>query len=242
MSKVVAIHQPDYIPWLGFYYKVAHSDQFVYLDDAQFSNEAAHNFNVIKTAQGQLRLKIPVHQKMGDPINIVRTKDELKWREKHLKTIEMNYKRGAYFNEVFPGYRDVLMAGYDNLSEMNISVNQFILDGFGIKTPIVRTSEMNIAKVREERILEICKKLDATEYLSGNGARTYQVQEHFDAAGVTLTYLDYKPIEYRQLWPKVGFLSCMSVMDYVFNCGFNWDYVEEEVEKNSGEKNLTELE
>lgn len=230
-KKIVAIHQPDYIPWLGFYYKVAHSDQFVYLDDAQFSNEAAHNFNVIKTSQGELRLKIPVQQKLGDLINQVRTKDELKWREKHLKTIAMNYKKAAYFEKIFPAYKEVVMGGYENLAEFNIELNKFILNGFGIHVPYVRTSSMDILTVREERILEICKKLSATEYLSGNGARVYQTPEHFKKAGIILTYLDYKPIEYKQIWPKVGFLPCMSVIDYIFNCGFDWEYVEDSVKK-----------
>jgi len=231
MHKVIAIHQPDYIPWLGFYYKVAHSDQFVYLDDVQFSNEAAHNFNVIKTPQGEFRLKIPVEYKFGDPINTIHTKDELKWREKHLKTIEMNYKKAAHFDEIYPRFKEVMMAGYDNLAELNIALNQFILEGFNICVPYVRTSELNVLNVREERILEICKRLNATEYLSGNGAKAYQVQEHFINAGLSLTYLDYKPVEYVQVWPKTGFLSCLSAIDYILNCGFDWNYVEKEVKE-----------
>ena len=86
MGKVVAIHQPDYIPWLGLYYKMAHCDVFIYLDDAQYSNQGDHNVNLIKTPQGSCRLKVPVEQHLGDLICNVRTKDELKWKEKHLKT------------------------------------------------------------------------------------------------------------------------------------------------------------
>lgn len=230
-KKIIAIHQPDYIPWLGFYYKVAHCDQFVYLDDAQYSNEAAHNYNVIKTPQGALRLKIPVQQKLGDLIYQVRTRDELNWKKKHLKTLEMNYKKATYFDQFFPVFQEVIMRDYSNIAELNISINQVILDGFEIKTPCVRTSNMKISSVREDRILEICKKLCASEYLSGNGARVYQKESHFDAMGIVLTYLDYKPIEYKQIWPKVDFLPCMSVIDYIFNCGFNWDFVESEVKK-----------
>ena len=70
----IGIHQPDYIPWLGLFYKMYLSDVFIHLDDAQYSNEAAHNFNTIKTANGPLRLKFPVEQHMGDLINQVRPK------------------------------------------------------------------------------------------------------------------------------------------------------------------------
>ena len=89
----ISIHQPDYISYLGYFYKISKSDIFVFLDDAQFSNDNMHHWNRIKTPQGECRLKIPVEQHLGDPINRVRTKDELKWKQKHLKTLEMNYTK-----------------------------------------------------------------------------------------------------------------------------------------------------
>lgn len=226
---ICATHQPDYIPWLGFYYKVAHCDKFVYLDDVQFSKSAAHNFNLIKTTQGSFRLKIPVEQTRGYVISEVRTKDELGWKEKHLKTLTQNYKRGRFFDEIFPEYEKLINRDYKNLSELNIAINDFILNGFGIKKEIILSSQLKIDTVREERILDICNALGADEYLSGNGARAYQVEEHFTERNLKLTYLDYKPISYRQLWGE--FLPCMSVLDYIFNCGFDWDFVEEQVKK-----------
>jgi len=227
LAMIVSIHQPDYIPWLGLYYKMAHSDVFVYLDDAQFSNEAAHNFNVIKTPQGELKLKIPVEYKFGDIINDVRTRDELKWKEKQMKTVELNYSKAAYFKDIFPNFKNVIMSKYNSIADLNIAINYFICDGFNIKPQILRSSDMDIKSLREERVIEICKKLDATEYLSGNGARVYQTEEHFEHQGIKLTYLDYSPVEYKQLWKD--FLPCMSVLDFIFNCGFDWDYVEQAV-------------
>lgn len=239
-NKVVAIHQPDFIPWLGFYYKAAHCDQFVWLDDAQYSNMAAHNFNFIKTSQGRYTLKVPVEQHLGDPIISVRTRDELGWKKKHLMTLEMNYKRARHFDEFFPMISRVILGDHRNIAELNIEMNSMILEGFGIMRPYVRTSEMNFSfEGREDRIIEICSALGAAEYLSGNGARVYQDGKHFEARGVKLSYLDYKPIEYRQLWPKVGFIDCLSVVDYIFNCGFDWDQVEEKVkELNNGNRQL----
>ncbi len=226
---VVAIHQPDYIPWLGLYYKMAHSDIFVYLDDAQYSNEADHNVNVIKTANGAFRLKIPVEQHLGNLINEVRTKDELRWKEKHLKTIQMNYSKAPHFKEIFPGFEKVILSDYKSISELNMAINTFICSGFGIKPKIILSSDMPITTVREERVIDICKYVGGDEYLSGNGARVYQTEEHFTDKGLKLSYLDYKPIEYSQLWGE--FLPCMSAIDYIFNCGFDWDYVEQQVKK-----------
>ena len=210
MSYLQGIHQPDYIPWLGLFYKMYLSDVFIHLDDAQFSNEAAHNFNTIKTPQGAYRLKFPVEYHLGDPINLARPKYELKWREKHLKTIEMNYAKSKYFKDNYPEFKDIIMLDYPTVADFNISVNEYIACMFGIKPKFIK-------------------------YISGNGARVYQDSEHFSSRGVQLTYLDYKPISYRQLWGE--FLPCLSVLDYIFNCGYDWEYVLKEVKKlNEGNR------
>ena len=86
---------------------------------------------------------------------------------------------------------------------------------------------MPIKSVREERVIDITVAVGGDEYLSGNGARAYQEEEHFIERNVKLTYLDYKPIVYKQLWKD--FIPCMSAIDYIFNCGFDWQYVEEQV-------------
>lgn len=226
----ISIHQPDYISYLGYFYKISKSDVFVFLDDAQFSNDNMHHWNRIKTPQGELRLKIPVEQHLGDSINQVRTKDELKWKEKHLKTIEMNYAKAKYFKEIFPCFKELLMENYTSLADLNIAINTWISQQFGFKTRMVKSSDMNITSVREERVIDICKALDGTTYISGHGAKAYQVEEHFTERGVQLVYTDYQPVEYGQLWDKCGFLPYMSVLDYILNRGFDWQYVEKAVE------------
>ena len=223
MMTKVAIHQPDYLPWLGLFYKMYLSDIFIHLDDAQYSNQAAHNFNVIKTAQGSLRLKIPVEQHMGDLINEVRTKDELKWKEKHLRTIEMNYTRARYFKELFPEFRDLFMEKYENIADFNISINTYIASKFGITPNFMRSSDMTTDSVREQRVIDLTKLAGGSEYISGNGARAYQEESHFTSQGLKLTYLDYQPITYEQQWGE--FLPCMSAIDFVFNCGYDFDTV-----------------
>ncbi len=225
---IVSIHQPDYIPYIGYFYKISRSDKFVFLDDCQFSNDNMHNWNRIKTPQGECKLKIPVEQHLGDNINKVRTRDELKWKKKHLKTIEMNYLRAPYFKEIFPKFEELVNRDYTNIADMNIAVNTWIAKEFGFKAEFSRSSEMPIDTENEERVIEICKMLGGDEYISGNGARAYQKQEHFDEAGVKLTYTDYKPIVYHQLWGE--FIENMSVIDYIFNCGFDWDNVKKSLE------------
>lgn len=230
---IVSIHQPDYISYLGYFYKISKSDVFVFLDDAQFSNDNMHHRNRIKTPQGECRLKIPVEQHLGDLINEVRTKDELKWKEKHLKTIEMNYKKAPFFEKLFPQFQELLLKNYSNLAELNIAVNIWIIKGFGFKAKLYRSSDMDISTVREERVIDIVKAFDGDVYISGNGAKAYQVDDHFAKRGIKLVYTDYKPVEYMQQWKKVGFLPYMSTLDYLFNCGFDWQYIENAVKETA---------
>jgi hypothetical protein len=215
---IISIHQPDYIPYLGYFYKIYQSEVFVFLDDVQFSNDNMHHWNRIKTPQGESRLKIPVAYTFGDKINEVKTKDKLKWKEKHLKTIVMNYSRAQYFKEIFPLYQELVSKEYPNLAEMNIAISQFICEGFGFKPRFVRSSELNIDSAKEERVIDICLALKGSTYISGNGARAYQVDEHFESKGVQLQYTDYQSLEYKQLWNE--FIPNLSVIDYIFNCGF----------------------
>lgn len=225
----VSIHQPDYIPWLGLFYKMYLSDVFIHLDDVQFSNEAAHNFNTIKTANGPLRLKFPVEYHTGDLINTTRPKYELKWREKHLKTMEMNYTKAKYFKEVFPELRDVFMVDYLDVASLNIAINEYIAGKFGINPKFVRSSELSIETKREEKVIDLTLAVGGDRYISGNGARVYQAESHFTDRGVGLWYLDYKPIEYPQIWKE--FAPCMSALDYIFNCGYDFDFVVNGVKK-----------
>lgn len=223
---IVSIHQPDYIPYLGLFYKVSRSERFVFLDDAQYSNDNVHNWNRIKTPQGECRLTVPVEQHLGDLICNVRTRDELQWKEKHLKTLKMNYSQAKYFNEIFPVFEEKLMHPYNSLAEMNMAISTWLFKEFGFKAEIFKSSDMPIKTFREERVLDICKMMKADTYISGHGASSYQVTEHFTNRGINLVYTDYHPIQYKQLWNKrCGFLENMSVLDYIFNCGFDWEYI-----------------
>lgn len=227
----VGIHQPDYLPWLGLFYKMYLSDVFIHLDDAQYGNEAGHNVNTIKTPQGAFRLKFPVEQHLGDLINEVRPKYELKWNEKHLKTLEMNYTKAPFFKETFPEIKELFMTEFPNVAELNIAFNEFFADKFGIKPKFIRSSELNINTKREERVIDLTLAVGGTRYISGNGARAYQIESHFTDKGLELSYLDYKPIVYPQI--RGEFLPYMSAIDYIFNCGYDFEYVVNEVRKHN---------
>lgn len=221
--KTISIHQPNYIPWLGYFYKIYQSDCFVFLDDAQFSNEGMHNFHYIKTPNGRLRLKIPVHQTLGDRIIDVRTKDELNWKTKHLSLIKANYMKARFFPEVFSDFKNLLLQDYKSLSGMNASIIRLFCDKLGIKVEFINSSDLKIFSAKEEKILDLCAALKAEVYYSGTGARIYQKEENFKNRGIKLRYSEFSPFTYEQRWD--GFCSNVTILDYLFNCGYDWGNV-----------------
>jgi len=221
--KIIAIHQPNYIPWLGYFYKIYQSDIFVYLDDAQFSNQGMHNYTYIKTVSGSFRLKYPVYQSLGDKINKVFTKDELGWKEKHLKIIESNYRNTHYFNEVFNDYKKLILADYSNIAELNTAFIDFFAQKLGINAEFIKASELNINLPKVEKIIAICNILGGKVYYSGTGAKAYQKEEYFNSFGIELRYSLFKPVQYPQLWG--GFQSNVSALDFFMNCGYDWNRV-----------------
>ena len=222
-SRKIAIHQPNYLPWLGYFYKIYQSDVFVFLDDAQFSNKGMHNYTYIKTNNGSCRLKFPVQQRFGDKINEVRPKDELGWKDKHMAILKSNYSKAKYFTEVFNDYRQLISQDFNSISELNGSSIKFYAKKLGIKTKFINSSELNINLSKEEKIIAICNVLGASVYYSGKGAEAYQNEGNFCSNGIELIYSVFKPFNYQQLWGE--FQANVSALDFFMNCGYNWDQV-----------------
>jgi len=214
----IATHQPDFIPYLGLFWKIYCSDALVVLDDVQYSKRGMHDFNYIKTAQGKMKVKIPVSCEYTSKINEVKFADTL-WYKKFLKTLEMNYKRAQYFNEVQSLLQNLLSMEYNHLSDLNIAVYKEFLRRFNFERQIILSSQLDIQSTKEQRILDICSKLNAETYISGTGAASYQNEEDFNGIGVQLKYAKFEPFEYKQMWGE--FIPNLSVIDYVMNCGFD---------------------
>jgi hypothetical protein len=223
LNKIIAVHQPNYIPWLGYFYKIYQSDIFVFLDDAQFSNEGMHNYSYIKTINGPFRLKYPVQQSLGDRINKVRPKDELGWKEKHLAILRTSYHEARYFSEIYEDFKELIMAEYLNIAALNIALIEHFAKKLGIKSEFVRASDLNINGSKEEKIIGICHVLGGKIYYSGTGAKVYQKEENFNKAGIDLKYSIYTPFEYPQQGNE--FQSNVTAVDFFMNCGYDWDRV-----------------
>ncbi len=220
---IVSIHQPNYIPWLGYFYKIYQSDIFVFLEDVQYSNKGMHNYNYIKTGNGLFRIKIPVYQTLGDKISEVSTKDELGWKQKHLTILKSNYANAPYFEEVISDFKGLLETDSRSLSELNKSIIRFICNKLNINCCFVNSSDLKISSSKEGKILDICSALKADIYFSGTGAKFYQKEEDFKARGIQLKYSEFHPFPYNQLWDN--FNANVTAIDYFMNCGYDWSTV-----------------
>lgn len=224
---VVSVHQPNYIPWMGYFYKIQKSDIFVILDDVQYIRRGFINRSRIKTPQGTVWLTVPVENKgnYACSINEIKIKNNSNWKENHLKNIEMNYKRTDFFNDFYGVFKSRLMMNYEKLSELNIDIIKTICQLLGIKTKMILSSSLNIDETSTERIINICKTLGADTYLSGRGGAKYQDEKIFEDNSIKLLYSDFSEKKHKQLWGD--FSGGLSVIDYIFNCGYKienaWD-------------------
>jgi hypothetical protein len=230
MSNIIAIHQPNYIPWLGYFYKIYQADTFVFLDTVQYSNKGMHDFHYIKNPQGRFRLKLPVNVNFGDNIVDVQLNNTINWRENHLKQIEINYKKAPYFKEVFSDLNETYNQYDDLMADFNIRLIECIAKKFGINTMFVKSSALQIEAIdKSVRIYDICKALNADIYYSGTGAAVYQNETEFKDRGVELRYSTFLPFEYPQFWG--AYESNISIIDYLMHCGYDWDRVLENQRK-----------
>lgn len=216
MTKV-AIHQPQYLPWPGYFNKILQCDIFVFLDDVQYKKNEWQNRNRIKSPKGEVWLTIPVHYCFGQKINEVEIDNKILWRKDHLKTIKYNYQKTQYFNEFFPYIEDLLNKEYKMLLEVNISSITTILSYLGIKKKIVKSSELKVKGEKTERLVNICKELNATAYISGSGAKNYLVIEEFEKNNIKVVFQEYTTPNYSQLYGD--FVPNLSIIDTIFNIG-----------------------
>lgn len=217
--RVVAIHQPQYLPYLGFFHKLLHCSVFVALDDVQFQKNGLQNRNKIKNAQGWQWLTVPVVHDFGQPINEVRTNPQIPWQQKHWNALRFNYSRAAYFDVYGPALENILSRDWNNLCELNMTLTRWVAEALGVETPIVYSSDLAVEGDRTDLLVRICQALEADGYLSGPGGKRYMDLAAFEAAGIDVLWQQFTPPVYEQLFPDLGFIPNLSVVDALFNCG-----------------------
>lgn len=220
--KRVVILQPGYLPWLGFFDLMHKSHAFVILDDVQYTVRDWRSRNRIKTPDGVCWLTVPVkikgsHNKLVKDIQIDNSQE---WRKKHLRTLESYYKHARYFDEVSEMMNRILGRNHQFLIDLDMMLIHGICDYLALETEIMFSSEISSSYSKDEKLLSICKHLEATHYLSGNAAEHYLRESIFGAEKITVEWHNYQHPYYDQLWLKEqGFISHLSAADLLFNHG-----------------------
>jgi len=214
---LITIHQPNFLPWPGFFHKWMLADAFVLLDTVQYEKNDWLNRNRIKTAQGAQWVTAPVRYRYPQKINDVPIADQ-RWVRKACSSIEQSYAKAPYFPVYWPPARDVLQHEYHMLSDLNVALIRVLGEALGCDAPLYLASDLGVGSADPtERLIDLCTVLHGNGYLSGREGRTYLQQERFDQAGLTLKFQQVEAPVYPQL--HGDFISHLSVLDILFNVG-----------------------
>jgi hypothetical protein len=210
---IVSIHQPAYLPWLGYLDKIARSDVFVLLDNVQFDRTWFTHRQYVKTPNGPVLLTIPVRKgHMQQTLRETAIADDMPWRRKHWSTIEQSYRKAPRWGMIADELRQTYAYVTERLTEFCLQQLVFWLEVFGIDTPIIRASGLQgISGCSSDLLAAICHTLGADTYLSGGHGRDYLETEPFEGAGIEIAYQNFEHPTYPQLHgefvPRLGCLD-----------------------------------
>ncbi len=232
---IAAIHQPNFIPWIGYFYKMLKADQFIFLDDVQFNRRGYTARVKIKSINGESWLSVPTQKKgryLQSVMDVELEQDE-KWKKKIIGSFQSFYGRTNFFKTYFPEIESIILKEYQNLSELNIALIHLLARQFNIQTQTIKSSELDgIDGQATDRLISICKAVEADKYLSGFGGQNYQEKEVFEQNGLELIVYDFIHPVYQQQWGD--FIAGLSAVDLLFNCGPH----SIEIIKNCGSRSL----
>lgn len=216
---ILSGHQPNYLPWIGYFHKVSLSDKHILVDNVQYNKKHVTNRNKIKTPEGSVFLTVPVltKGKFYQQIDEVRINNNEPWSKKHWKALNYYYVKTPFFKEYIGFFKGVYSQRWDLLVDLNIYILDYLFDTLGIRVPILRASEEGITGKKNELIVNLVKETGCDTYLSGSGARKYMDEEFLASKGIDHTYQDFHHPTYPQMFGE--FLSNMSVIDLLFNTG-----------------------
>ncbi|MEK7541214.1 MAG: WbqC family protein [Patescibacteria group bacterium] len=223
---IISAHQPEYLPYLGFFYKIAKADKFILVDHIQYYDGSFQNRNRIRASnsQGWLWLTVPVitSGKGYQKINEVEIDNSIPWARQHWKTIYFNYKKTPFFDMYNDSFKKIYFKKWNKISDLNENIIFYLREKIGIKTPIVKSSDYDFKGHKTDLIVELCKKFEADVYLSGpgltvEGKEHYIEEEKLKKNDIKLVFSEFKHPVYSQRFTP--FLEKISAIDLLFNCG-----------------------
>ena len=224
-NRVVAIHQTNFFPWLGYFAKICRADVFVFLDDVQFPKKGGTWINRVKILDNTSErwLTAPINRAYSGTrkINEMRFSDESDWREKTVRMVTDKYGRSKHFDALMPQLSPLIMNSEQGIAEYNVQSVSTLVKLLGLDgTELVRSSELGVLSTSTERLIDITKAVGGRSYLSGDGAAGYQQDELFGPAGLDLVYNNFRCEPYDQVGGG-EFVPGLSVIDALFNVGID---------------------
>ena len=217
---IVAGHQPNYLPWLGYFDKMKRCDVFVIENLVQFEYHGYTNRNRIRTRDGARWLTVPVKAPARrQPINQVEIANDSdpKWKRRHWGTLQANYGRAPHWNKYSECLEDVYKRNWEKLIDLNMYLIKTMMSFLDIKSRLVMASTLGVEGTKNELIIGQCKALGADTYLSGTGGKAYVDTQEFEDAGLRVIFQDFKYPVYEQLYG--GYIPNLSTIDYLLCTG-----------------------
>jgi len=215
--KMITIHQPNYLPWSGFFHKWMMSDVFIILDTVQYHKNEWQNRNRIKTRQGAQWLTVPVTYRLPQTIQEVNIAPQ-HWARKQMAAVEQAYAKSPFFQDYYPSLQVLWQQPWEKVSDLNVAVIRLLGDMLGCDAPLLLASEIRThSDDPTQRLIQLCQKVHGTAYLSGSEGRSYLQQDVFDKAGLELYFQAVHPPVYPQL--HGDFIPYLTALDVLMNIG-----------------------
>lgn len=224
---IITIHQPEHMPWLGYFNKMAKAEQYVVLDNVPFRKNYVQNRNRIFGSNGVQWLGVPVitrgHIEGAIKTTEIANNSQPKWKEKYLRTIEQSYKKYPYFETVYADIKDIFEKDHRYISDLNVQIFSTFAKRMGMSPHFVYSSDLEVEGNKSDLILNICKAMQADTYIAGPSGRKYLDFASFEEAGIEVVFNDYNHPTYKQLKTS-QFVSHLSAVDLFMNCGYEDSY------------------
>ncbi len=215
----VAIHQPNYLPYLGFFHKLSLVDTFVIMDDTQYDKKFT-NRNKIKVPGNWIWLTVPINKKHKFVANkIVEINNEENWQSDHFEKINHSYSNSEFFKKNYKTFFEKIYSKkWDHLFTLNYELIIQLIDWLDIKIEVIKESELNINGNSTDRLVNISKKIGAETYVSGIGGKEYMNEKMFETNNIKIEYQNFKCPTYKQVFNS-EFIPNLSIIDLLFNIG-----------------------
>ena len=220
---IITIHQPEHLPWLGFFNKLSKAEKFVILDSVPYRKNYFQNRNRILGSNGVQFVGIPAvnvgHIEGTIATTKIAAQGNANWKTKYLNTIKMSYSKHPFFMEVYPLLEGCIEINTEYLADINIAIFTTFAEQMGFEPEYIRSSELDVFGAKSDLVLDICKNLNTDTYIAGPSGRDYLDMQSFANVGIKVVFNDYHHPEYPQRKAK-EFVPYLSAIDLFMNCGF----------------------